>query len=468
MQKVFYNCANCARIEHTVKSHTERDMRATDIIMKKRGTRGANTSTTLTREEIKFLVDGYVSGEIPEYQVSAWLMAVYFNGMTFEETGVLTDCMLHSGDVIELHGKAGLTGPFIDKHSTGGVGDKISLPLAPIVASCGIQDPMMSGRALGHTGGTLDKLESIAGYNVNLTPDQFRTIMAENGFAMMGQTPTIAPADKKMYALRDVTGTVESVPLITASILSKKVAEGADGLVFDVKCGSGAFMKTAEDAETLATSLVKTATAMGKKASALITDMNTPLGRMVGNFLEIEETLECLQGKGPADVMELTYALGAEMLLLGGKAKDKEDGIALCKKAVESGEALKRFLKNVEQQGGNADVLLSEQGKRRSKFHTQIFADKDGYLTLDAYKTGLSGVYLGVGRNKNTDPVCADAGFIVLKKTGDKVSKGDLILDVYGKDEACLTPATKLIVEEAIFYSDDAPKTRPLIYKEIH
>lgn len=443
-------------------------MRATDIIMKKRGIRGKNESTTLTREEISFLIKGYVSGEIPDYQISSWLMAVYFNGMTFEETGILTDCMLHSGDVISLHGKDGLTGPFIDKHSTGGVGDKISLPLAPIVASCGIQDPMMSGRALGHTGGTLDKLESISGYNVNLSPDQFRKIMAENGFAMMGQTPTIAPADKKMYALRDVTATVESVPLITASILSKKVAEGADGLVFDVKCGSGAFMKTPEDAEALATSLVKTAEAMGKKASALITNMNTPLGTMVGNFLEIEETVLCLQGKGPADVMELTYALGAEMLMLGGKAKDKAEGIALCKKAVESGEAMKRFLKNVEQQGGNPDKLLSEIGKRRSNFHTQIVAEKDGFLRLDAFKTGLAGVYLGVGRNKTSESVCPDAGFIIHKKTGDKVSKGDLILDVYGKDQACLEPAVKMLKDEAIFYTDEAPAKEVLIYKEIH
>ena len=269
-------------------------MRATDIIMKKRGTKGRSDSTTLTREEIKFLIDGYVAGEIPDYQIAAWLMAVYFNGMTFEETGVLTDCMLHSGDVIALHGKDGLAGPFIDKHSTGGVGDKISLPLAPIVAACGIQDPMMSGRALGHTGGTLDKLESIAGYNVNLTPDQFRTIIAENGFAMMGQTPTIAPADKKMYALRDVTGTVESVPLITASILSKKLAEGAGTLVFDVKCGEGAFMKTCEEAVALAHSLVDGAKAAGRKAAALVTDMSAPLGRAVGNASEVAEALEWL------------------------------------------------------------------------------------------------------------------------------------------------------------------------------
>lgn len=453
-------------------------MRATDIIMKKRGiilrdekgNKIPSGSTTLSREEIKFLIDGYTKGDIPDYQMSSFLMAVYFNGMTFEETGVLTDCMLHSGDVIQLHGyeKEGLTGPFIDKHSTGGVGDKISLPLAPIVACCGVQDPMMSGRALGHTGGTLDKLESIDGYNVNLSPEVFREGIKKNGFAMMGQTPAIAPADKKMYALRDVTATVESVPLITSSILSKKVAEGADGLVFDVKCGTGAFMKTPEDAEELANYLVKTAQAMGKKATALITSMSTPLGKMVGNFLEIEETIECLQGKGPEDVMELTYALGAEMILLAGKAKTKEEALKMEKEAVSSGKALERFLANVKTQGGNPDLLMSQIGKRRSPFHTTICAEKDGWLTLDAYKTGIAGVYLGVGRNKSDEKVCPDAGFIVHKKTGDFVKKGELILDVYGKDQACLEPAVKIIKEEAISWSDTKPALSTLIRKEIH
>ena len=453
-------------------------MRATDIIMKKRGTilrdekgnKIPSGSTTLSREEIKFLIDGYTKGDIPDYQMSSFLMAVYFNGMTFEETGVLTDCMLHSGDVIQLHGyeKEGLTGPFIDKHSTGGVGDKISLPLAPIVACCGVQDPMMSGRALGHTGGTLDKLESIEGYNVNLSPEVFREGIKKNGFAMMGQTPAIAPADNKMYALRDVTATVESVPLITSSILSKKVAEGADGLVFDVKCGTGAFMKTPEDAEELANYLVKTAQAMGKKATALITSMSTPLGKMVGNFLEIEETIECLQGKGPEDVMELTYALGAEMILLAGKAKTKEEALKMEKEAVSSGKALERFLANVKTQGGNPDLLMSQIGKRRSSFHTTICAEKEGWLTLDAYKTGIAGVYLGVGRNKSDEKVCPDAGFIVHKKTGDFVKKGELILDVYGKDQACLEPAVKIIKEEAISWSDTKPALSTLIRKEIH
>ena len=451
-------------------------MRAIDIIMKKRGTNvrdenGNKTlaaSTTLTADEIKFLIDSYVAGKVPDYQMSSFLMAVYFNGMTFEETGALTDAMLHSGDVIEFHKdgeNAGTT--FVDKHSTGGVGDKISLPLAPIVAACGVKDPMMSGRALGHTGGTLDKLESIEGYNVNLSEAEFKRGIAENGFAMMGQTPTIAPADKKMYALRDVTATVESVPLITSSILSKKVAEGADALVFDVKYGTGAFMKTTQDAEELANFLVKTAQAMGKKASALITNMNTPLGRTVGNFLEIEETVECLQGKGPSDVMELTYELGAHMLMLAGKAKDRDEAIAKCKNAVESGEALKIFLKNVSAQGGNADLLMAQIGKRRSEYHTQIFAEKDGYLSLDAFKTGLAGVYLGVGRNKSDDSVCADAGFILHKKTGDLVKKGELLLDVYGKDDSCLPQAVEMMKNEAISYSDAAPKINPLIYKVI-
>lgn len=450
-------------------------MRATDIIMKKRGSfvRNENgnkvlaSSTALTKEEIKFLVDGYVSGEIPEYQISAWLMAVYFNGMTFEETGYLTDCMLHSGDVIDLH-KMGMTGIFVDKHSTGGVGDKLSLPLAPIVASCGVQIPMMSGRALGHTGGTLDKLESLKGYNVNLDPETFARFIKENGFGMMGQTPKIAPADKKMYALRDVTATVESIPLITASILSKKVSEGSDALVFDVKCGNGAFMKTQTDAELLAESLVKTAQSMGKKASALITAMSTPLGNMVGNFLEIEESVLCLQGKGPKDIMEVTYALAAEMLMLGGKASTKEEGLQMSRKAVESGEALKRFLTNVRQQGADDELLMSQIGKRRSSHHTQILAKEDGFITLRAYETGLAGVYLGVGRNKNTDSVCPDAGFIIHKKTGAAVKKGEVIMDVYGKDDECLGDAVSLIEQKALSYSSTKPETEPLIIREIH
>ncbi len=450
-------------------------MRATDIIMKKRGTfvrrngkKVLEGNTTLSSEEIKFIIDGYVNGTIPDYQISAFLMAIYFNGMTFEETGVMTDCMLHSGDVIQMHGyeKSGLKGPFVDKHSTGGVGDKISLPLAPIAAACGIQVPMMSGRALGHTGGTLDKLESINGYNVNLSPDKFRELIAKTGYAMTGQTKETVPADRLLYALRDVTGTVESVPLITSSILSKKVAEGSDALVFDVKCGSGAFMKTLEDAEQLATFLVKTAHAMKKDASALITDMSTPLGLKIGNFLEIEETLDCLKGKGPEDVMEETYALACEMILLGKKAATELEARKMAKEAVESGRAYELFMQNVKDQGGNPEEVESMYGKRRSPFKTELFADKSGYIFIEAYKTGLAGVVLGVGRNKTTDSVCAEAGIILHATSGSYVNKGDILMEIYGKDSNCLEQAKKML-NDAVSYSEHSIEKKPLIYKKI-
>lgn len=451
-------------------------MRATDIIAKKRGifitdsngNRTLKGNTTLSKEEIEFMVKGCTDKSIPDYQMSAFLMAIFFNGMTAEETAHLTNAMLYSGDVMDFYAKKNpaLHGVFVDKHSTGGVGDKISLPLAPIVAACGLQDPMMSGRALGHTGGTLDKLESIKGYRTNLSEDEFASFIAENNYAMTGQTEKIAPADKILYALRDVTGTVESIPLITASILSKKVAEGSDGLVFDVKFGSGAFMKSTEDAELLARSLVNTVKAMGKKASAFLTNMNTPLGRKIGNFLEIEETIDCLKGKGPSDVMELTYELGAEMLVLGEIAKSREEGLELCKKAVESGEAYKVFLKNVAMQGGDVEQLEKDYNTRRSPYKTEIFAEKDGYISIDAYGLGITGVGLGVGRSKTTDAVCADAGMILYKTEGSRVSKGDLIMEVFGKNKECLSPAKELI-KKAVSYHTNPAEYGKLIYRKI-
>ena len=450
-------------------------MRATDIIIKKRGifvtdengNRVLQGSQPNSKEEIHFMIDGYVKQEIPEYQISAWLMAIFLNGMTFEETGYLTYEMLHSGDIIDFH-KNGANKDiiYVDKHSTGGVGDKLSLPLAAIVAACGLHDPMMSGRALGHTGGTLDKLESIKGFSTQLTEEEFINNVNKYGYSMIGQTKKIAPADKLLYALRDVTGTVESVALITASILSKKIAEGSDGLVFDVKYGNGAFMKSKADAEILATFLVKTSQAMGKKARALITDMNTPLGNKIGNFLEIEETIECLQGKGPDDVMEVTYELGAEMLLMANLAKTLDEGKSMCKAAVDSGAALKKFLENVEVQGGDSDQLMKEIGKRRSEFTTNLTASQDGYIFINAYKTGMAGVTLGVGRNKTTDPVCGDAGMILHAQTGDFVHKGDLIMEIFGKDKDCLEPAKKLL-DEAVTYSEKQPEKNPLIFKKI-
>jgi pyrimidine-nucleoside phosphorylase len=432
--------------------------------MKKRGGPAALKGSELTREEIEFLIGGYVRGEIPDYQVSSWLMSVFFNGMTFAETGVLTDVMLKSGAVINL---SGIQGPFVDKHSTGGVGDKISLPLAPIVAAAGVKVPMMSGRALGHTGGTLDKLESITGYRTALSVPEFRDYISRTGFAMTGQTKEIVPADRLLYALRDVTGTVESVPLITASILSKKVAEGADALVFDVKCGSGAFMKNLDDATRLAESLAGTGKAMGKKVVALITDMGEPLGDTVGNFLEIEESMDILEGRGPADTTELTLTFAAWMIVLGGKAKTAAEGRALAEKAVKSGRAMELFMENVVLQGGDAKKLLSDRGVRRSPHKTEFRAAADGYITgIDAFKTGLAGVYLGVGRNRTDEAVCAEAGMIIRKRKGDAVKAGDVIMDVYGKDEASLAPALTLL-GEAVSYGKTQPAKDKLILKEI-
>lgn len=440
-------------------------MRAVDIIMKKRGNPASVNGEELAREEIEFIVNGYVRGDIPEYQIAAWLMAVYFNGMTFAETGILTECMLNSGDRIDL---SGIAGPFVDKHSTGGVGDKISLPLAPIVAACGVRVPMMSGRALGHTGGTLDKLDSITGYRSLLSVPEFRTFLEKTGFAMTGQTKEIVPADRLLYALRDVTGTVESIPLITASILSKKVAEGSDALVFDVKCGSGAFMKSFDDAKRLAESLVGTAREMGKKAIALITNMNEPLGNTVGNFLEIEESMDVLEGHGPEDVTELTLALGAWMTVLGGAAANYAEGMELCRQAITDGSAMKRFLENVESQGGDTAKLLADRGKRRSEHHAELRATESGFITaIDAFTTGLAGVHLGVGRNRTDEAVCPEAGIILHRRRGDRVEKGTVLMDLYGRDAAGLEQAATLL-ETAVSYGSRAPEAEPLILGEIN
>jgi len=433
-------------------------MRAVDIIMKKRSGLG------LSQEEIEFFIRGYVEGSIPDYQASALLMAVYFKGMEPPETAFLTKAMLDSGETMDL---TGLAGPFVDKHSTGGVGDKISLPLAPIVAACGAMVPMMSGRALGHTGGTLDKLESIPGYRTDLDLEAFRQGLEAEGFAMTGQSARVVPADKKLYALRDVTATVESVPLITASILSKKVAEGADSLVFDVKCGPGAFMKTLTEARALANSLVRTGGSMGKNIVALITDMTEPLGRCVGNFFEIEETLDCLEGKGPADVTDLTLRLGAWMLVSAGLAADPGEGETLCRKALSSGAALDLFYKNVSRQGGDLKRLAELRGKHRSAHSVQLKAPSSGYIeSIDAYGIGLAGVLLGVGRNTTDDQVQPDVGFIFHCKKGDAVRQGTLVADIFGKDQACLGPALDMALK-ALKIAEKPPRESPLVLEEL-
>ena len=433
-------------------------MRAVDVIMDKR------SGKELSRAAIEFLVGGYVAGEIPDYQMAAWAMAVFFRGMTAAETAALTEIMLRSGAVMDL---SGIPGPFVDKHSTGGVGDKTSLIIAPLVAALGIRDPMMSGRALGHTGGTLDKLEAIPGYRTNLSAEEFRAILARDGFAMTGQTKDIVPADRLLYALRDVTATVESIPLITGSILSKKVAEGADALVFDVKYGSGAFMKQSEDAAALAESLVGTGAAMGKKIIALLTNMDEPLGVMVGNFLEIEESLDCLEGKGPADLMEVTLELAARMAVLGGKAKDNAEGRRRCEEALATGKPRELFLKNVESQGGDVKKLLALRGTYRSEIRGEIRAASSGYLTrIDAWNVGRAGVDLGVGRNRTEDRVSPTAGVQFHRKSGDAVQQGDLIMTVWGRDRAGLDAALPQLAA-AITYGDAPPPPRTMILKQI-
>ncbi|MDR1285997.1 MAG: thymidine phosphorylase [Treponema sp.] len=439
-------------------------MRAVDIILNKR------SGKELSPDEIRFLIAGYTAGDIPDYQMSAWAMAVFFRGMNADETAALTTAMLHSGEVMDL---SGIPGPFVDKHSTGGVGDKTSLILAPLAASLGIRDPMMSGRALGHTGGTLDKLEAIPGFRTSLGAAEFREILAKNGFAMTGQTKDIVPADRLLYALRDVTGTVESIPLITASILSKKKAEGAQALVLDVKYGSGAFMKDPADGEKLARSLVDTGKAMGMRIIALLTAMDEPLGNKMGNFLEVEESMDCLEGKGldgtegPADLLEVTLELAARMAVLGGKAEDPAGGRRLCEQALKSGKPRELFLASIKSQGGDPQEFLSMRGNYRSPYSGEVRAARNGFISrIDAFTIGRAGVDLGVGRNRTEDPVCPAAGVEFRLKGGAAVKKGDRIMTVWGKDQAGLSAALPLL-EKAVEYSDTAPSPRGLILKEI-
>jgi pyrimidine-nucleoside phosphorylase len=421
----------------------------------------------LSRQELEFLIGGYAAGEIPDYQISAWAMAVFFQGMTAAETAALTWVMLQSGAVMDM---TGVPRPLVDKHSTGGVGDKTSLILAPLAASIGIYDPMMSGRALGHTGGTLDKLESIPGYRTALSEEEFKRILAADGFAMTGQTKETVPADRLLYALRDVTGTVESIPLITASILSKKAACGAEALVLDVKYGGGAFMKNPADGEKLARSLVETGGAMGINITALLTCMDEPLGAMTGNFLEVEECYECLSGAGnplSADLMEVTLELAARMAVLGGKAESAAAGRALCEKALAGGRPRELFLANIAHQGGDVEKFLAMLGTYRSSCRAEIRAAQSGFIArIDAWKTGSAGVTLGVGRNRTDDAVSPTAGIQFHRKRGSAIQKGDLVMTVWGKDEASLDAALPQLAA-AVEYADAAPAAQTLILKEI-
>lgn len=397
-------------------------MRALDIIIKKRNGFG------LTRDEISFFIRDYLKGEIQDYQMSALLMAIYFKGMSAKETSYLTEEMMNSGEVFDLSEIPGIK---VDKHSTGGVGDKVSLILAPLVASCGVPVPMVSGRGLGHSGGTLDKLGSIPGFNTKLTKREFIKIIKKNGFAMMGQTENFVPADKRMYALRDVTGTVESIPLISASIMSKKLAEGVDAIVFDVKTGSGAFMKTFDDSVALASSLVRIGTEMGRETVALITDMNQPLGRYVGNALEVKESIEVLNGQGPDDLVNVTIELGSYMLILGKKARDLNSARKMLREKLNNGEALQYFYKMVEVQGGDVKSIKNVSKLLIARNRYGLKANAQGYIQeMETALIGNSACILDAGRQKYTDVIDPAVGLIFHKKIGDKVTKEDVIVTI--------------------------------------
>jgi pyrimidine-nucleoside phosphorylase len=433
-------------------------MRAVDIIMSKRDGR------TLAREEIRFFVDGVTAGTLPDYQASALLMAILLRGMNADETAWLTDAMVHSGIRVNLREIPGVK---VDKHSTGGVGDKTSLILAPLAAACGVPVPMMSGRGLGHTGGTLDKLEAIPGFRVNLSLEEMKAALSKVGCAMIGQTSQIAPADKTLYALRDVTGTVESIPLISASIMSKKIAEGIDALVLDVKTGSGAFMKTEADSRTLAESLVSIGKASGVRTEAIITAMDAPLGRAVGNALEVIECLDVLKGGGPQDLVDVSVELAARMLVLGEVADDLAMAEQQVRNAIASGAGLERFRQIIETQGGDPKVVDDYQRLPHVAGRHVVSAPRDGYVTaLDAELVGRASVALGAGRDRVEDPVDAAVGIMVMAKPGDAVRAGDPVLEMHYRDRGKLETAIRL-TSEAITVGDQAPPARRLIVGEV-
>jgi len=414
-------------------------MHVTDLIRKKRD------GGELQRAEIEFLVEGYTRDRIPDYQMSAWLMAVVLRGMSRAELAALTESMLNSGKVMDF---SSLPAAKVDKHSTGGVGDKTSLVLAPMVAAAGVYVPMISGRGLGHTGGTLDKLESIPGFNVNLSTTEFRRVLGDCGTAMIGQTPEIAPADKKLYALRDVTGTVESPYLICASIMSKKLAEGIDALVLDVKTGSGAFMKSEKDAVFLAELMVETGQRLGKKITALITDMSQPLGHAVGNALEVAECLEVLNGKGPKDLRELCLALAAWMFLLVHRVKTVDEGRELAEEMLRSGKAKEKFRQMIKIQGGNEKVVDDSSILPKAKQHVDLASADSGFVAaIECEQIGTAGVLLGGGRAKKEDSVEPAVGIIIHKKLGDRVTAGDALCTVHFNSTERMENALPLILK---------------------
>ncbi|MGA7218363.1 MAG: thymidine phosphorylase [Candidatus Sulfotelmatobacter sp.] len=433
--------------------------RAIDVIRKKRD------GGELSPDEIQSLINAYTRDEIPDYQVSAWLMAALLQGMTRGETAALTDAMLRSGEVLDL---TSLPARKVDKHSTGGVGDKTSLVLAPLAAAAGLAVPMISGRGLGHTGGTLDKLEAIPGFNVNLPIARFREVLETCGCAMIGQTAEIAPADRKLYALRDVTGTVESPYLICASIMSKKLAEGIDALVLDVKTGSGAFMKNQNDAAFLAELMVETGERMGKKVVALITDMDQPLGNMIGNALEVVEVVEILRGQGPDDLRELCLELAGWMLYLGGASKTAADGKIRSETLIASGTALEKFRQMVELQGGDPRVIDNPKKLPPAQRTTVFSSPRSGFLTsLQCEQVGTACVVLGGGRERKEDSVDPAVGIVLHKKVGDAVAAGEPLATIHYNADARAVHARQLLEESFQITESPVLHKRPLIHRVI-
>ena len=432
-------------------------MRMYDIIQKKRD------GNELTGEEIAFLIQGYVDGSIPDYQMAAFLMAVYYKGMTEKETHLMTMEVAGSGDMVDLSAIEGIK---VDKHSTGGVGDKTTLIVAPIAAACGVKVAKMSGRGLGHTGGTVDKLESIPGYQTTLSREDFFRVVNETGLSVIGQSGNLAPADKKMYALRDVTATVDSIPLIAVSIMSKKLAAGSDCILLDVKTGSGAFMKTLEDSIALAAEMVNIGENAGRRTMALITDMDTPLGEAIGNSLEVKEAVATLRGNGPKDLTEVCLHLAANMMVLAGLGS-ADECMAKAKKAIADGSALQKLIDMVKAQGGNSDVICDTNLFEEAKCAYEVLAMEDGVIAaMDTEKCGIASVMLGAGRETKDSPVDLSAGILLHKKTGDTVKKGDVLATMYAAKEE-LFAAAEAKYRSAITIGNEPVKRASLIFAKV-
>jgi len=425
-----------------------------DLIIKKRN------GQSLTKEEIEFMVEGFTKGEIPDYQMSAMMMAVYFQGMNEEETLFLTLAMEYSGDVLDL---SGIEGVKVDKHSTGGVGDKTSLALIPMVAACGVKVAKMSGRGLGHTGGTIDKLESFPGFSTEISTEQFRKNVTENGISIMGQTKALAPADKKLYALRDVTATVDNMSLIASSIMSKKLAAGADAIVLDVKTGSGAFMKKEADAFALGREMVKIGKNAGKETIAVISDMDQPLGAAVGNILEVKEAIDTLRGRGPKDFETLCLTLGSYMLVAGKAAPDAEQALKMLREVIENGKALKKLAELIEAQGGDASYVYEPEKFEKASIIEEIVSVKEGYIGhIDCEEIGNCSLVLGGGRETKESSIDLTVGLVFRKKKGDFVKKGEIIAVICGNDRGKTDQAKERFLN-AITFVDEKQEAAPLI-----